>query len=106
MKMNYNFLKSNKGQSMLIFVLTVTVLMGFSALAIDIGLVSSDKSKLQNAVDSAAPAGAQELPADKEKAVVFSEEYLQKNGIDPTTAEIAVSDDGFRCAIHIERRRR
>ena len=91
MKMNYNFLKSNKGQSMVIFALAVTVLMGFAAIVIDIGRVTLEKSKLQNAIDASALAAAQDLP-DTSKATAIASQYITSNGYSPSDITITFSD--------------
>ena len=91
MKINYKFLKSNKGQSMVIFALTVTVLIGFAATVIDIGRVTSEKSKLQNAIDASALAAAQDLP-DTSKATASANQYISLNGYSPSDITITFSD--------------
>ncbi|AHM56943.1 hypothetical protein EAL2_c16480 [Peptoclostridium acidaminophilum DSM 3953] len=40
-----------------------TVLLGFSALAVDVGMIAYTKSKLQSVADAAALAGAHDLPS-------------------------------------------
>lgn len=54
--------KDEDGQVLILFALMLVVLMGFAALAIDIGIIAVQKSNLQNAADAAALAGAQDLP--------------------------------------------
>lgn len=53
-----NRLKNERGQVLVLAALLMTVLMGFTAFAVDIGRVTVLKSKLQNAADAAALAGA------------------------------------------------
>ncbi|HWA95151.1 MAG TPA: pilus assembly protein TadG-related protein [Terracidiphilus sp.] len=55
------FVKSDSGQVMIITVLCTTVLIGFMALAIDVGLLFRAKRNLQMVADAAATAGALEL---------------------------------------------
>ena len=42
--------------------LLLGVLLGFAALVVDVGMMYTEKAKLQNAADAAALAGAQNLP--------------------------------------------
>ena len=46
-----------RGQTLLIFVLALTVLLGFTAMAIDVGLFYEDRRHMQNTADAAALAG-------------------------------------------------
>ena len=55
-------LKDQKGTVIVLFALTLTVLLGFTALAIDIGDLYVGRNELQNAADAAALAGALLLP--------------------------------------------
>jgi Flp pilus assembly protein TadG len=64
------------GQTLLIFVLALTVLLGFTTMAIDLGLFFQDRRHLQNTADAAALAGVAELPkkpaAAKSKAAEWA----------------------------------
>lgn len=73
-------LKSEAGQGMVLFALVLIVLIGFGALTLDIGRISVERSKLQNAVDAAALAAVQDLP-DKSAAENTAEECSRNNGI-------------------------
>lgn len=68
------------GQSLVMIVLLLGVLLGFSALVVDVGLMYAEKSKLQNAADAAALAGAMELP-DKTAAESVAEIYADNNEV-------------------------
>jgi Flp pilus assembly protein TadG len=52
------YINNESGQSMVLVALLLTVLLGFGALAVDIGYMTYQRSSLQNAADSAALAGA------------------------------------------------
>ena len=52
------------GQTLLIFVLALTVLLGMTAMAIDVGLLFEDRRHMQNTADAAALAGVAELPGN------------------------------------------
>ena len=58
----------------------MTGLIGFSALAIDVGSLVSDKRDLQNAADSMALAGAMDLP-NTSTAINSARAWGTKNGI-------------------------
>ncbi|MCZ7535754.1 MAG: pilus assembly protein TadG-related protein [Acidimicrobiia bacterium] len=47
---------------LILFVITLTVLLGFSALVVDLGMARSKKRQIQNTADSSALAAAQVLP--------------------------------------------
>jgi len=51
-------LQKERGQILIIFVFALTVLLGFTALAIDGGMIYADRRNSQGAADSAAMAGA------------------------------------------------
>ena len=53
--------RSEKGQAMVLIVLAIIVIMGFAALAIDLGMIYSDRGAAQNAADSAAMSAAYTL---------------------------------------------
>lgn len=52
------FRKDESGQIMIVAALSMTVILGFMALAIDVGLLFNQKRKLQNAADAAATSAA------------------------------------------------
>lgn len=74
------FRKNERGAIAIIVALGMSVLLGFSALAVDVGRVALEKQDLQNALDSAALAGAQELPGSTSQASVKVKEYFAHHG--------------------------
>ncbi len=72
---------SETGQSAVLVALSLVMLCGFAALAVDIGTVAVDKGQLQNAADAAALAGAHELPSAS-SAVSTAVSYAQMNGME------------------------
>ncbi|MDP4183362.1 MAG: pilus assembly protein TadG-related protein [Bacillota bacterium] len=93
------FLKSNKGASVIIFSLALTVVIGMSAIVVDIGNVVVERQKLQNAVDSAALAAAQELP-DKQRAIEVANKYIADNGFTPEDINVSFSDDDTKLIVN------
>jgi hypothetical protein len=83
----------NKGNAAIILCVAITVLFGFTAYVIDIGLVYAEKIKLSNAIDAAALAAVLELPASSVKAKAVAEEYIVRNEINVNEALITVSSD-------------
>ncbi len=65
---------------MVLVALTMVVLMGFSALTLDVGRLYIKKQWLQDAADAAALAGVQLLPGDPQGARTEADRYLELNG--------------------------
>jgi hypothetical protein len=76
-------LENEEGQVIPLFALLLVVLLGFSALAIDVGMVALTKSRMQNAADAAALAAAKNLP-DSSTAITTALTYAGKNGLKAT----------------------
>lgn len=72
-------IRDNRGQALVITVLAMTVLLGMSALAIDVGSWYKQKRDLQAAADAAALAGAQALPSTPD-AQALAIQYASDNG--------------------------
>lgn len=70
-----------RGQTLLIFVLALTVLLGFTAMAIDVGLFYEDRRQFQNTADAAALAGVAELPYNPAAAKIKAAEWAANNGV-------------------------
>ncbi len=77
-----------RGQSLVLVVISLTVLLGMAALVLDLGLGWYAKRQLQASVDAAALAGAQELPSSA-NAIARAHEYILKN---PTRGVDGVQD--------------
>ena len=87
------FWKQEEGSVAVLVAISLTVLLGFTALAVDFGLMASKKQSLQNAVDAAALAGAADLGAGKSILTVCDtvEEYCAANGANPDEEAVSVS---------------
>ena len=70
-KLFSRFIHDQRGSAAVVAVIALTAMLGFSALVMDLGISYHEAAKLQNALDSAALAGAQELPADN----IFSADW-------------------------------
>lgn len=71
------------GQVVIIGVLAMTVLLGFTAIAIDVGMFFEDRRHLQNSADAMALAGVQELPQNPLTAKEKAKDWAANNGIRP-----------------------
>ena len=70
--------RRERGQMLVLFVLALAVLLGFTAMAVDVGLFLHQRRDLQNDADAAALAGAAYLP-DASLATQKAQEWVAKN---------------------------
>ena len=86
---------SESGQAIVLLAISIVVLLGFTALAIDGGMVFSDRRHAQNAADAAALAGALQKSNGKSDSVVIqaAERSAESNGY--TTDQMSVSISPF-----------
>jgi|GEM_PF-143747 len=70
-----------RGSVVVIVTLTLTVLLGFCAIVTDVGLLYAQRAHLQNSIDAAALAGAQELPDNPNDAKNIAIDYATRNGV-------------------------
>ncbi len=75
------------GQTIILFILMVVVLMGAAALSIDVGIMFVERAKIQGTVDGAAIAGADKLPDSPSAAVASAQVYAEANGVDLSGSE-------------------
>jgi hypothetical protein len=83
------------GQTLIMFVLALAALLGFTAMAIDLGLLFHDRRHLQNSADAAALAGVAELPKKPLSAMKKAEEWAASNGVPASeikTIEVRTTD--------------
>ncbi len=78
--------QGQKGQALLYLAVMFTVLLGFTAMVVDAGVVYWNRRMLQNAVDGAVLAGAAKLPNDTTAAIQSAGAYAQSNGV--STSEL------------------
>jgi hypothetical protein len=72
--------RNESGQTMVLTVLFLAVLLGISAAVLDVGAWYRADRQLQATADAAALAGANELPSDQGGAASLALEYAGKNG--------------------------
>lgn len=80
-----------RGQILVMFALMLVVLLGLVGLVLDVGNFLHERQDVQNLVDSAALAGAQDLPDDGTEALNKANEYAATNDAQVTPGV------GFRC---------
>ncbi|HHW23690.1 MAG TPA: hypothetical protein GXX26_12580 [Clostridiaceae bacterium] len=99
-----NEIKKEKGQSLVLFTLMMVVFLGLSAIVIDIGMITVSKAKIQNAADSAALAGAMELPDNPSMAITVAQEYVELNGKPGDIVNVTIGDDNQSITVTISRK--
>jgi Flp pilus assembly protein TadG len=82
-----------RGAVLVAFSILLVVMMGVAALVVDVGYVTQKKRQIQNAVDAAALAGAQDLP-NKTQAIATVKSYLTKDLPDGTFTWSTCTDTG------------
>lgn len=95
-------IKNEKGSIIVIVALSLVVLVGISALAIDGGRLFLEKGELQKAVDAAALAGAQQLPNYSEKAEDIANQIIIANMSDLTEDNISTEIPDDHSYIRVE----
>jgi len=81
--------RNESGQSLIIIAFAFIGLVAMVGLAIDLGIMYIERTRLGQAIDAAALAGAQELP-NEIAAWDRAEEYLRMNRYDPNDPDLAV----------------
>ncbi len=72
----FKYIRNESGQTMVLVALMIFVLLGFGALAVDVGAMTYQRSSMQNAADAAALAAASNLDNAESNATA----YVNKNG--------------------------
>lgn len=99
------------GQTLVFFVLALTVLLGFTAMAIDVGIIFHERRAAQNAADAAALAGVSSLPpfSIPGEAEKTAHDWAQRNGYEngakatTVTVNYPYNNDATRLEVQIER---
>ncbi len=90
--------RSERGAVAIIVALMMVVLLGSAALGLDIAKLAYERQQLQNSLDSAAAAGAQQLPGNAAKAIEDAEKFASDNmvaaGLGAITPSVAL-----RCVV-------
>lgn len=81
-----------EGQALALTVLSLTVLLGLTALVVDVGAWFRESRRLQAVADAAALAGAQALPTDPAGAIAQAQAYGAKNGGVISPEDVTIRD--------------
>lgn len=80
-----------RGSALIIVAFSMTLLLGFSAFAIDLGYARQRKAQAQNSADFSALAGAGVLKSGTiSEATAAAREYVAKNGFSSTGAQVNI----------------
>ena len=85
--------KNEDGAVIVLVALLITILLTFTALAVDMGLAYFQRQRLQNACDAAALAAVTELP-NETKAKNRAYEYMLENGFSNSPSDVIVEFEG------------
>lgn len=99
----WSFLRDQKGSIAFLTALSMTVLLGFTALVVDVGMLYLNRSQLINTADAAALAGAQELPGRAEAARSSASAYAQQNGKQGDAITAVVADNNKEITVSVSR---
>lgn len=91
-------IENQNGAVFVILAAVISVLIGFTALVTDIGLIAVNRQMMVNLMDAAALSGCQELP-DEALSIQEARDYVQLNDFDPAQAAYDVSDDKKRITV-------
>lgn len=87
------FVGEESGSLLVVAAVVMTAMIGLAALGTDVGRLVVERQRLSIVADAAALSGAQFLPEAPDTAAATAQSILQKNGIDPLTATVAISLD-------------
>jgi len=85
--------RNENGNVAVLMALSMTMLIGFVALAVDGGLALLERSRLQRAADAAALAGVLELPERPEQAAEHARNAAAMNGVAAAAVNVEFSED-------------
>ena len=86
-------LREEKGSALVLAALIMGVLLSFTALVVDVGMLYLTRTRLFNATDAAALAGVQALPEDPQEAERLAREFAWRNGAPEGRVNVAISED-------------
>lgn len=96
------FSKEESGASMVMVVLSLVVIFGFTAFAVDFGNAYTTKVSMQDACDLSALAAADSLP-EIAKTESVAKEYAELNGYDPENVTVNILNNGEQVEVKIKK---
>lgn len=82
--------RGERGQVLMMAALMLPVLLGMSAMAIDVGRYADNRTSLQHAADSIALAASRDLPSES-AATATAATWAAKNGIDTSKMTVIIT---------------
>ncbi len=98
-----NTLYNQKGAALVLVAGAMAVILGMAALVIDIGYLYVTKTRLANAADASALAGAQELPGRPKQALAVAQSYAAQNGKAEDSFFPSVASDNMSLTVQLSR---
>lgn len=83
--------RNKRGSTLVLTAIALPVLLGFGALAIDMGMLYVTRTQLSSAADAAAYGGGGQLPKDANQALTVAKNVAKKNGVTDSEMVISVS---------------
>jgi Flp pilus assembly protein TadG len=93
--------RGESGQVLLIAALLIPIILGMTAMAVDLGSFAAERRSLQNAADAIALAAAQELP-DKSAAADVAVKWAARHDVDAADMTVTVDTGGLNPSVRIE----
>jgi len=94
---------SSRGQVLVTVAAGMTLLLGMAAITVDAGTLYLQRQRLANAVDAAALAGAQELPARPALAYQQAMAYAEQNGCSPEEVVVQIAPSNKKITVTAQR---
>lgn len=95
----WKHLKNSRGNSTIILLAFMTIIIGVTAFTADAGMVYLEQSKLQNAVDAAALAGIAKFEEGETSMVDEAYHYTTLNKLDAETVAVTVTEDNHMITV-------
>lgn len=96
------FSKEESGASMVMVVLSLVVIFGFTAFAVDFGNAYTTKVSMQDACDLSALAAANSLP-ERAKTESVAKEYAELNGYEAKNVTVNILNNGEQVEVKIKK---
>lgn len=91
-----------RGAVTVVMAVAMTAMIGLVALGTDVGRLYIAQQRIATVADAAALSGAQFLPHDRNGALAAVQQYLTKNGIDPRSVTVSVSEAERTLSVTVE----
>jgi hypothetical protein len=85
-------MSEQRGSVLVLTTLCSLALMGFAAMAVDVGRTVATRTRLQRVADSAALAGCKDLPNGQAQARAAALDFAGRNGIALTSSDVTFPD--------------